>query len=318
MIDFAGPWEVFQDVMITSRGGPMENMHVFDLYTVSDSRNPIHASGGMQIVPDYTFADAPRPNVVVIPAEGPDSARMVDWLHTMVSQSDVIMSVCNGAFNLAETGLLNGKKATSHHSAYTRFQKQFPEVIVQRNMRYVQADPEIFTAGGLSSGIDLALHIVELYFGRAAAEDTALAMEYEGQGWKGNGSASVKYSEVRMHDADSKSELKSGPNPSDQYHSGVLGNWQGMITIPAGSFRVAVHIWPDSNGKLIGTIDSLDEGTNGMTMDPISFTKPDLHFQVRMVGGSFEGKINADQSAIAGSWNQGGKSVPLKLERASK
>jgi transcriptional regulator GlxA family with amidase domain len=55
-----------------------------------------------------------------------------------------------------------------------------------------KSDAVVFTAGGLSSGIDLALHIVELYFGRDVAESTAQMMEYEGTGWKGDGSASVK------------------------------------------------------------------------------------------------------------------------------
>jgi transcriptional regulator GlxA family with amidase domain len=52
-----------------------------------------------------------------------------------------------------------------------------------RDRRYVQSSPAIFTAGGESSGIDLALHIVQLYFGRTAAEQTAKQMEYDGKGW---------------------------------------------------------------------------------------------------------------------------------------
>src|SRR5712664_3415936 len=63
------------------------------------------------------------------------------------------------------------------------FQKRFPEVSLQRGLRYVRSDPVIFTAGGLTSGIDLALHVVELYFGREVAARTAKYMEYEGKGW---------------------------------------------------------------------------------------------------------------------------------------
>jgi transcriptional regulator GlxA family with amidase domain len=48
----------------------------------------------------------------------------------------------------------------------------------------VQSDPTIYTAGGLTSGVDLALHIVENYFGRAVAQKTADYMEYQGMGWK--------------------------------------------------------------------------------------------------------------------------------------
>jgi len=192
MIDFAGPWEVFQDVMIPSRGKEMRDMHVFDLYTVSDRKKPIHASDGMQIIPDYTFDNAPQPNVVVVPAQSGQSPKMMDWLRKMAAQSDVVMSVCTGAYQLAEAGLLKGKKATTHHDAWEDFQNHFPDAKLETNKRYVQSDGVIFTAGGLSSGIDLALHIVELYFGRDVAESTAQMMEYEGTGWKGDGSATVK------------------------------------------------------------------------------------------------------------------------------
>src|SRR5262249_54191878 len=117
-----------------------------------------------------------------------------DWLRGMATTSDVVMSVCTGAFKLAEAGLLNGKKATTHHGAYAQLEQRFPKVMVQRDLRYVQGDRVIFTARGLSSGIDLALHVVALYFGRDVAEATARYMEYEGVGWK-DGHASVKYSE---------------------------------------------------------------------------------------------------------------------------
>jgi putative intracellular protease/amidase len=158
MIDFAGPWEVFQDVMVPSRGASMHDQHVFELYTVSDTRKPIRVSGGMQVVPDYTFEDAPEPRVVVVPAQDGNSPKMMDWLRRMAGKSDVVMSVCAGAFQLGEAGLLKGKKATTHHGSYAHFQSQFPDIQVQRDVRYVQSDRTIFTAGGFSSGIDLALH----------------------------------------------------------------------------------------------------------------------------------------------------------------
>jgi transcriptional regulator GlxA family with amidase domain len=183
MIDFAGPWEVFQDVMVESRGSSVEEQMPFRLYTVSDSKSPLRITGGMQVVPDYTFDEAPQPRIVVVGAQRGKSPKMLDWIRKMTAQSDVVMSVCTGAYRLAQAGVLKGKKATTHHDFYDDFQKQFPEVSLQRGLRFVQSDPVVFTAGGLSSGIDLALHIVELYFGRAAAEKTAKYMEYEGKGW---------------------------------------------------------------------------------------------------------------------------------------
>jgi len=195
MIDFAGPWEVFRDVKISSRGTSRHDTHVFDMYTVSDTREPIHESAGMKILPDYTFKDAPQPNIVVVPAQSGYSPEMMEWLRQMSKNSDIVMSVCTGAFQLGKAGLLDGKKATTYHDSLETFRQQFPKVTVETNRRYVQSDPVIFTAGGLTSGIDLALHIVELYFGRGIAENTARTMEYEGTGWKGDGSVGIQTNE---------------------------------------------------------------------------------------------------------------------------
>jgi hypothetical protein len=90
---------------------------------------------------------------------------------------------------LGDAGVLKNRKATTHHLFYEEFQAAFPDVLLQKNKRFVQSSPVIFTAGGLSSGIDLALHIVQLYFGPSQAEETAHLMEYEGTDWKGDGSA---------------------------------------------------------------------------------------------------------------------------------
>lgn len=183
MIDFAGPWEVFQDVEVPGRGSTDADRAPFRLYTVSDSRAPIRTSGGMQVIPDYAFEDAPAPAIVVVGAQRGRSKQMLDWLRRAADRSQVLMSVCTGAYKLAMAGLLDGKKASTHHQFQDDFQRRFPQVSLQRGVRYVQSDPVIFTAGGLTSGIDLALHVVELYFGREVAAQTARMMEYEGKGW---------------------------------------------------------------------------------------------------------------------------------------
>src|SRR5262245_61739368 len=73
VIDFCGPWEVFQDVMI-----PGSEEMPFRLYTVAETKKPIRTSGGMQIVPDYTIQDAPPPKVIVIPAQSPPSPAVLE------------------------------------------------------------------------------------------------------------------------------------------------------------------------------------------------------------------------------------------------
>ena len=177
VIDFCGPWEVFQDVMI-----PGSREMPFRLYTVAETKKPIRTSGGMQIVPDYTIQNAPPPKVIVIPAQSDPSPAVLEWIRNASKTTDVTMSVCTGAFVLAKTGLLNGKSATTYHGAFERFAMKFPDVQLKRGARFVE-NGNLATAGGLSSGIDLALRVVERYYGRHVAEKTAYDLEYQGQGW---------------------------------------------------------------------------------------------------------------------------------------
>jgi putative intracellular protease/amidase/YHS domain-containing protein len=189
VIDFCGPWEVFGNVMIDG------NMSAFRLYTVSENAKPISASGGMKIVPDHAIADAPAPKVIVIPAQSDPSEAVLEWIRKSSRTADVTMSVCTGAYVLAATGLLAGKSATTHHSSYVDLAQKFPDIHVKRGARFVE-DGNLASAGGLSSGIDLALRVVERYYGRDVATQTAYDMEYQGQGWMDPNSNSV-YASIR-------------------------------------------------------------------------------------------------------------------------
>jgi transcriptional regulator GlxA family with amidase domain/YHS domain-containing protein len=157
-------------------------MIIRSVCTPSPKTAPIQAGGGMKIIPDYRFANAPTPKVIVIPAQHEPSKAVLDWIRQSSKGTDVTMSVCTGAFVLAKTGLLSGKSATTFHGAFGRFAMQFPDIELKRGARFVE-NGNLATAGGLSSGIDLALHVVERYYGREVAQQTAYTMEYQGQGW---------------------------------------------------------------------------------------------------------------------------------------
>ena len=177
VIDFCGPWEVFEQVSGVGGHGS-----AFKLYTVAETTAPVTASGGLKIVPNFNFTSAPAPKVVVIPAQSGAGDAALEWVRRVTRHTDLTMSVCTGAYVLARTGLLNGKSATTHHSAYSDLAMTFPDVRVVRGARFVEAG-NLASAGGLSSGIDLALRVVERYFGREVATQTAYDMEYQGQGW---------------------------------------------------------------------------------------------------------------------------------------
>ena len=175
VIDFCGPWEVFQDAQAPGTAG-------FQPYTVSHTTDPIEATAGLKIVPNYSFENAPVPKVIVIPAQGGADETTFAWLRKMSPGTDVTMSVCTGAFVLGRAGLLAGKEATTHHEFFDKFEKSFPDVKLKRGVRFVEND-KISTAGGLTSGIDMALRVVERYFGRDVAQKTADYMEYQSRGW---------------------------------------------------------------------------------------------------------------------------------------
>jgi YHS domain-containing protein/putative intracellular protease/amidase len=194
VIDFCGPWEVFSGVSLPGRSAAP-----FRLYTVAESQAAISASGGLQVVPNFTFASAPPPRIIVIPAQDGAGDAALAWLRRASAGTDLTMSVCTGAFVLARTGLLDGKAATTHHSAYTQLAMQFPQVEVRRGVRFVEVG-NLASAGGLSSGIDLALRVVERYFGREVATQTAYYMEYQGSGWL-DPAANAVYGQRRLSTA---------------------------------------------------------------------------------------------------------------------
>lgn len=185
VIDFAGPWEVFQGCHVPGRGSTMDETMPFELFTVAPTAKEIRATGGMRIVPDYTFADAPAARVVVVPAQGGLRAKRdeaKEWLVSASNEADVTMSVCTGAFILGHAGLLDGLAATTYFKRFDAFAERFPKVKLLRGVRFVENE-KISTSAGLSAGIDLALRVIERYFGRDVAATTATDLEYEGKGW---------------------------------------------------------------------------------------------------------------------------------------
>lgn len=192
LIDFAGPWEVFQDVMVDAAGKPITRAaqlgpgstarHPFTLYTVGEKREAMRVSGGLAVVPDHAFADAPPPDVIVVGAHRPSEVELA-WLRKASAGAGMTMSVCTGASVLARAGLLDGRRAATHYWFTEEFGKRWPSVTFVGGARFVESGG-VASSAGLSAGIDLALRVVERYLGREVAQGTADFMEYQGEGWK--------------------------------------------------------------------------------------------------------------------------------------
>ena len=175
VIDVAVPWEVFQDVLINENS-------VFELYTVGASKDLVSMSGGMLVAPNYSVFDAPQPDVIVSPAHD-SSSELIKWLKKASVDADLTTSLCTGAYHLAEAGLLDGLMVTTFHTMLDDFADKFPNVRVSREQTFIDQG-HVITAGGLSAGIDMSLHIVGRYFGLEVAQQTAHFIEYDNDNWK--------------------------------------------------------------------------------------------------------------------------------------
>jgi transcriptional regulator GlxA family with amidase domain len=169
-IDLIGPYTAFMSADFFAPG----NLG-FNVFTVAATSKELDL-GGMFWRAAYTFDNAPRPDGLVVPQQQHLPAT-IDYIRRSAPETDVTMSVCSGAFLAAEAGLFDGGRATTYHSRYDQFAQSFPKVTLVRGARYVE-DPDVSSSGGETSGMDLALRVVERYFGRDVANETAYSMEY--------------------------------------------------------------------------------------------------------------------------------------------
>lgn len=96
----------------------------------------------------------------------------------------------------------------------------------------------------------------------------------------------------------------------------IVGDWQGTLKAPNGDLRLALHITESGDGSLKATLDSIDQGANGIPVSSITLKDSKLNFTVDVVSGSYEGTVNADATEITGTWTQG-LSLPLNFRRGS-
>ncbi len=179
VLDFAGPFEVFS---ITEYG--VNNEKAFEVHTVAKSKKLINARNGLKIQPDYDFYDEPQFDILIIPGGyGAEEIEIhdpmtINWLRRKVDHVEIMASVCTGAFLLAEAGLLDGKKVTTHWMDIDRLEKEYPRVSVLRDVKFVDAFP-IITSGGISAGINMSFYILKKLLGEDIAKNTAKRMEYD-------------------------------------------------------------------------------------------------------------------------------------------
>jgi transcriptional regulator GlxA family with amidase domain len=163
-LDVTGPVEVFAGAETGFPG-------TYRIVTASLDGAPVRTSSGLTLVPDHALAEAPAPQTLIVPG-GQGTRRLdpglVDWLREHGPHADRLVSICTGAILLARAGLLDGRRATTHWAYCDTLARNHPEIEVDPDPIYVR-DGHVATSAGVTSGIDLALALVEEDLGREAA-----------------------------------------------------------------------------------------------------------------------------------------------------
>lgn len=177
VLDFAGPYEVF------NVAGELGDGHPFSVFSVGLTREPAVGRGGFTVLPTYSIQDAPPPDLLLVPGGAGTRALMKDdallaWVKERAAEVELLLSVCTGALVLGAAGLLERRPATTHHDAYDELAAISPTIEVVRGQRFVRSSDTVLTSAGVSAGVDLALHVVQLLAGQETRDRTVTEMEW--------------------------------------------------------------------------------------------------------------------------------------------
>lgn len=183
VLDFAGPFEVFSRTRlqpgVDSRRS--DASAPFRVFTVAKSDDLVTATGGLQVLPDHAFDDAPHIDLLVVPGgfgTRPllDDEETLEWVRRTAAAATKTTSVCTGSMVLARAGLAKGKTITTHWGALDLLESLATDSTVDRERRVI--DDGIITSAGVASGMDMAFYVVESLFGKEVADETAKYIEY--------------------------------------------------------------------------------------------------------------------------------------------
>ncbi|WP_263833567.1 DJ-1/PfpI family protein [Sulfurospirillum oryzae] len=183
VLDFAGPYEVFTTATrVYGKEHLLSSITPFEVFTIGKTKSPVRARAGLKIDPDFDFSSHPKIDVLLIPGgvvtEALKDASVISWIATTSKETHLTASICTGAFLLAKAGLLEGKSATTHWEDINDLRVMFPNLDVKEQMRWVDED-SIITSAGISAGIDMSLHLIERLIDRDLAVKTARQMEFD-------------------------------------------------------------------------------------------------------------------------------------------
>lgn len=174
LLDFAGPLEVFYDTEIE------DGNKGFDVFLVAPESKSVKSHTGTIITPDFDINNCPQPDILVVPGGDLNLAtynpEVSAFIKKVSAQCQIVMSVCTGAFILAELGFLDNHEATTWYGAKKELQEKYPKIIISDN-RFTD-NGKIITTAGISAGIDGSFHIVKRIYGETIMQKTAKYIEW--------------------------------------------------------------------------------------------------------------------------------------------
>lgn len=180
-----GPFDIFRQAgRLWNYACGEEAEPFFDVQMVSPDGEPVKCLGNILIQPSDTVHNIDKTDLVIISSIADvdktlsEYPKLIGWLKKQYGLGTHIASVCTGAFLLAETGLLEGKTATTHWGFVREFRKRYPEISLKPE-RLITDEKDLFCSGGLNSGIDLAIYLVGKYCGREASVKVSKAVIHD-------------------------------------------------------------------------------------------------------------------------------------------
>lgn len=178
VLDIVGPLEVFAMAGMLLKDRSDDMTPAYKLSVLARGKGIFRTFSGVKLVADCAWENFTKPLDTLLIAGGPDvtpltkDKQFIDWIREMDEKVRRLCSICTGSFVLAQAGLLDGKRATTHWIALKEMQSGFPKIKVDCDALYIR-DGHIATSAGITSGMDLALALVEEDYGKKLSLDVA-------------------------------------------------------------------------------------------------------------------------------------------------
>jgi len=177
VLDLAGPLDVFS---LANEHGERE---LFDIKITAKNKSAVRAaSNGLSLNPDYSIDEISETDILILPG-GYDISHVLsdieilDWIKRLNNSASHVLSVCSGSLILAKAGLLKGLQATTHHTDIDELIELAPDTKIVRGVKFID-NGKIITSAGITTGIDMSLHVIKALCGDEIANKTAISLEY--------------------------------------------------------------------------------------------------------------------------------------------